>query len=236
MQGFPERLLAWRCRHASMVIAFLATGFMWHVLPAMGQQSAPRSTEPGKVEKRVAPPAPLRRPVERIVPAPRKAPPPAEPLRKFVLTGVEIVGATVFEPEDFSDLYENLLGREMTETDVAELVEAVTRKYRDDGYVLSRAIAEPQSLEFGVLRIRAVEGYVDRLVLEGDTSSGASLLHAYGRKISDDRPLRQSILERYVLLMSDIPGVGIKPSLREPVTDSGTYELVLTVTRSPVSS
>ena len=236
MRDIPEDLLLRRCRHASMVMAIVVTGFMWNVSPAMGQSSAPNSTEPGKIEKRVAPPSPLRRPVERIVPAAPELPPRAEPLRKFVLTGVEIVGATVYEPEEFSDLYEDMLGRETTETDVAELVEAVTQKYRDDGYVLSRAIAEPQSLEFGVLRIRAVEGYVDRLVLEGDTSNGASLLTAYGRKISDDRPLRQSILERYVLLMSDIPGAGIKPSLREPVTDSGAYELVLTVTRNPVSA
>ena len=214
----------------------LAAVALWPVLPAMGQKLAQKSTEPGKIEKRVAPPAPLRRPVERIVPVAPEAPVPAEPERKFVLSGVEIVGATVYAPDAFSDLYEDLLGREITESDVADLVEAVTTKYRDDGYVLSRAIAEPQSLEFGILRIRAVEGYVDRLVFAGDTSNGASLLTAYGRKISDDRPLRQSILERYVLLMSDIPGVGVKPSLREPVTDSGAYELVLTITRSPVSA
>jgi len=129
-----------------------------------------------------------------------------------------------------------MLGREITEADVAELVEAVTKKYRDDGYALSRGVAEPQSLEFGVLRIRAVEGYVDRLIIEGDMRKGASQLNAFGRKIKADRPLRRSVLERYVLLMSDLPGISVKPSLREPVVDSGAYELVLTTTRRPLSA
>ena len=206
------------------------------VSPAQAQQASPNALEPGKIEKRVAPPAPLRRPVEPIAPALRDAPAPERPVAKFVLTGVEIVGATVYEPNEFSDLYENMLGREIGETDVAELVESVTQKYRDGGYALSRAVAEPQSLEFGVLRIRAIEGYVDRLVVEGDMAKDASQLAAFGRKIKADRPLRQSVLERYVLLMSDLPGISVTPSLREPVTDSGAYDLVLTTTRRPLSA
>ncbi len=222
-------------RSSGWIAGALAASILLLGIPEVhGQQVSGSATEPGKLERRITPPAPLRRPVDRIAPAPPEKPAAEVEERKFVLTGVEVVGSTVYQPAAFSLLYDRYLGQEISLAEVENIVAAVTKMYRDDGYVLSRAVAPPQALEFGVLRIRAIEGYVDRLVLEGDMSAQTSLVTGYSRKISDDRPLRQSVLERYVLLMSDIPGLDVEPSLKQTDPERGAYQLVLTIKRDPV--
>jgi hemolysin activation/secretion protein len=147
---------------------------------------------------------------------------------QFVLTGVAIEGATIFTPAQLIPLYEEFVLERISAADVTEILKRITDLYRDSGYLLSRAIAPPQDLQSGVLRIVVIEGHVERVVFAGDAADGGSL-EAYARPVTSERPLRARTLERAILLIEDLPGLSVAPSLRAINETKGVYELILEI-------
>ena len=58
------------------------------------------------------------------------------------------------------------IGRKVPLTAVYEIAKRITDRYGVDGYVLSRAVIESQTLDpaGAIVRLRIVEGYVDKVV------------------------------------------------------------------------
>ena len=226
-------------QRAAPSVPWLA-GLALLLVSAAGVQAqglVPRAAEPGQFEQRLSTPAPPTAPVAPIrVPPAEALPPIVEPARTFVLSAVVIEGATVYEPSDLAPLYSNYLAQEVSLTDVDTILAAITAKYRSDGYVLSRAVAPPQDVELGILRVRIIEGFVERVVFEGDRPGREGLLRAFGEKITTVRPLTLAALERNILLVNDVPGIRVKPSLRALKGDPGAYQLTLSLDHDAVAA
>lgn len=186
-------------------------------------------TDPGQLKKRVKPPTVVPKADDRLTlpVAPRLT--PSDPGRQFVLTGVEIVGATVYSAEAFSPLYTPHLGRRLYARDIKKILDAITAKYRGDGYLLSRAVAKPQALEFGIVRIQVLEGYISRVSINGDVKDRSGLLQRHIGRIKAAVPINIATLERSLLLMSDLPGIQLRQSIREIEGKAGVYELILQI-------
>lgn len=214
------------------LIAFCVLWSLEATTKAWAQVSRP-SSEAGQIEKRLV--KPERAPAEiEPIETPEIVAPPSEVVETFVLESIAIEGATVFEASAFEELYGDILAREITLADVETLLGAITEKYRKAGYVLSGAIAPPQSLDEGVLRIRIVEGYVARVVFEGDEPGGEALLARHAAKLTSVRPTTLAALERTILLLNDLPGLWMRSALRQVDPEAGTYELHLTLHHDPV--
>jgi hemolysin activation/secretion protein len=147
----------------------------------------------------------------------------------FVLAGVVIDGVTAFDQARLAPLYEELLARKIGAAEIETTLQAITATYRAQGYFLSRAVALPQSVADGILRITVIEGYVELLAIAHARSGDERRLRSYFGGITEKRPLTLAALERSILLVDDLPGVHIVPSLRAIDESAGTYELVLTV-------
>ncbi len=146
---------------------------------------------------------------------------PPPPLReggpnRFVLTAVEIEGASAFPPEAFAPLYDGLLARSISLNEVTALVDAITAMYREEGYFLSRAIAPAQSTSSGVLRIDIAEGYIAEVVIEGDAPA---MIKSRLSQLTKERPLRLASLDRALALIGDLRGITITSSRIEPDPD-----------------
>src|SRR6185437_10297723 len=77
------------------------------------------------------------------------------------------------------------------------------------------------------------EGFIARVVFDGEASGQ---MRRYGDQITQERTMNIATLERYVLLMNDLPGVHAE-SLLQPSPDTfGAAELVLKVERRPVNA
>jgi hemolysin activation/secretion protein len=228
------RARAWWCPVADFAVGGLAF-FLIISTAAAQSQSRDRSSEPGKADQRFE--APQLRVVQPDPVAPAPAP-AARPLpdRRFVLTAVAIEGATVFPLGEFAGLYESYLGREVGPAEIEAILGAITAKYRDGGYVLSRAIAPAQQVALGVLSIRVIEGYVERVTFSGDIAGSRRLLDRYADKIRADRPLQLGVLERYLFLMSDLPGLTVHPDLKEIEEGGGAFELGIRLSHRPVQA
>lgn len=203
--------------------------------PADAQQSGRGATDAGKIQERIERPKAEPKtvaPIEAPADVPRAAAPSAE---LFRLIGAEIVGSTVYTPERLGDFYEPYLGREISLVDVETIVNSITEQYRRDGYFLSRAIAPPQGAEFGVLRIQVVEGFIETVAIEGELPGRADLFETWKSRITAERPLKLTTLERNLLLMADVPGLTVKPNVRAIDADTGAYRLDIRLEHAPVT-
>ncbi|MCW9033488.1 MAG: hypothetical protein OQJ97_04650 [Rhodospirillales bacterium] len=185
-------------------------------LPLSGQaQTVPSGTRPGQIERQFEEFKEPRATPKVVVPETiQRAKPPANAKSvKFVLLDLNVVGATVFTKDQLSPLYKKYLGQEISLLTIYEIADALTTKYRNSGYILSRALLPRQTIASGVVRIQVVEGFVDEVIFSGDAPDKRGLLKSIGQKIVKSRPLNVSKLERYLLLMRDVPGYEVSSVL-----------------------
>jgi hypothetical protein len=69
--------------------------------------------------------------------------------------------------------------------------------------------------------LRSVELSGNEVISEGDRSLRPMLLKSRAKKIQESRPLEASVLERYLLLTDDLPGMSARAILRPSNTTSG---------------
>lgn len=215
-----------------VLMALCVLGSLAAAAEAEAQQSRP-SSEAGQIEKRLVKPERAPAKIDAIE-TPGIAAPSAEALETFVFEKIEIEGASVFAAPEFAELYTGFLARAISLADVETLLAAITKKYHEAGYVLSQAVAPPQSLDEGVLRIRVIEGYVEQVVFDGDAPGGKALLEGYAANLTSVRPTTLAALERTILLLNDLPGLWMRSALRPLDEEAGTYALHLTLHHDPV--
>jgi hemolysin activation/secretion protein len=203
-------------------------------------QVVPPSEQPGRERERFTDPqAPRARPSGPVISLPGTVAPPGAERTRLLIRSVRISGATVYNEADLAPLYQDLLGRPVTLQAVYEIARRITEKYGADGYVLSRAIVPPQSLNNrgAALRIKVVEGYVDRVEWPREKLARyRDFFTDYAAKITADRPANIKTLERYLLLANDLPGLKFATSLRASKTEPAASTLVVEVTEKPVDA
>lgn len=167
--------------------------------------------------------------VERDPTVPTVVPYQQDDADRFVLTGVTITGATAFSGEELAHLYQDYMATEVGRGDLMTIADAATAFYQGQGYTLSRAYVPPQSIMAGVIELRIVEGYVEEVLVSGET--GGVDVAAYTQRILAEKPLTQSTFERNLLLIHDLAGLQVTDiALAEKNEGSGAYTLGLTIT------
>lgn len=198
-------------------------------------QQVPTSVDPANLEKRFeSQPAPM--PGSRLdapaqMPAPRMSKEAQEQLAKkrFVLKQVIVEGATVYPKEKLQSTYAGLIGKEISLLEAQAVAQRITSMYHNDGYILSQAVVPPQTIAGGELKIRVIEGYIHNVVIDGDIQGDRQLLASYGEHLTSKRPVRVGDLERYLLLMDDLPGASAKGLVRPSSSQFGAADLVVTI-------
>jgi hemolysin activation/secretion protein len=146
----------------------------------------------------------------------------------FTLSTIALEDLTVFTAEQLRPYYESYLGKTVTLNDLTQIANAITAHYRSAGYILSRAYVPPQRVENGVVEIRIVEGSINRVRFEGvPTTSG--WLAEYADKIQNAKPLDAPSLERYLLLINDLPGVSAHAVIQPSADTPGTADVVVMI-------
>ena len=152
----------------------------------------------------------------------------------FVLGAVNIEGATVFSSEELAKSFEPFLASQVGQAELDKIAADITDRYRRAGYLLSYAMVPEQSVQSGIVRIRVVEGYVDRVRIEADARSAAAV-RSIAKGLHEDRPLRTSTLERLLGLMRDVPGVIVSDTkLSRSPSDPARHQLTITLGRNRV--
>lgn len=193
------------------------------------REAFPSSAEPSRIGQQLPPTnAPKELPRMTLPAAKPQAPTPAAQLIKFKLNQLIVTGSTLYTVEELEPLYKNYLGKMISLADLQQITDSITKKYREDGYIISKAIIPAQHIKNGIVTLRIIEGYVSNVTINGDPKGARSLLQAYGKRITADRPLNIDTLERYVLLANDIPGASVKVVLSpaQTATTSASGEAI----------
>ncbi len=216
--------------------ALAAAGFAMTLLATVASPGAATAQQlPGPAEPGVPPPAAPVIPKPAVPPSvvpeaePLAAPPGAEQVR-FVLADLVLEGVTVYQADDLKPLYSGLIGREVALTEVFAVAAAITAKYRSDGYIISRAVVPAQRIENGTVRIQVLEGFVDKVTVQG---AGPAIARDYLDRIRNVRPLTAAALERYLLLANDLPGVTARAVLSASPTVPEAADLLVTLEKKP---
>lgn len=197
----------------------------------------PGAALPGQIERQFQPlPTPRAQPPETPGAAPVQAQPENAAAIRFPLKSLSVEGATIYPEAALRPFYEGLLGKEVSLADIYGVANAITAKYRNDGYILSQAIVPPQQVSSGTVRLTVIEGYVAQVKSEGDTGGRRDVVDAIAEKITRARPLTARVLERYLLLLNDLPGVAARATLAPSATQAGASDLLIQFSRRPYSA
>jgi len=191
-----------RLARASLLLALIGPATV------CAQQPAPGRVLPAPIERaRQTPPPARAEPPERrregVAPIP-----PAQPGEvTFRLEGIALMGVSSDAPADLLQEAAPLLYKQVGLSQLKVLAANIARRYHDAGYLLAHAFVPVQTVRDGVVRIEVREGRFASCRFEGQPVSSDSPLQRYADKLCSIRPMRLETLERYLLLMNDVPGV-----------------------------
>ncbi len=153
----------------------------------------------------------------------------------FILKSVKIEGNTALSADELASEYKDAIGTKVSLANLQQIANKITVKYRNSGYILSRAVLPPQRVSDGSVTIRIVEGFVNKVSIEG-VNNESSRLAEYANKIRGAKPLDSATLERYMLLMEDLPGVSVHAVIRPAAGVPGASDVVIQVSEKPIEA
>lgn len=215
--------------------------------PAALAQAIPSPVLPGRIERELQPPqeappalAPL------LPPLAPEAPETAPSGIEFELKDVTFEGETVYTPAQIRAAVASFIGKTMTVENLPQLEEAITVMYRRDGYILSRAVVDAQTIDpqQGIVHLKIYEGYINEVRLDPldyEVGEKGALVKSILKKIAHacrdgdkpvgDKPcpLHRDTLERYLLLANDVPGVKVSAVIQPSSDAEGGADLFVTI-------
>lgn len=151
----------------------------------------------------------------------------------FVLMALTVDGVTAYPMKDIAPFYADYLTREVSMADLVRVAQAITDKYRADGYFLARAVVPPQSGPRGFVRLAVYEGYIGEVRVDGPAAGAVDALLA---GVTDVRPLKLTDLDRRLTLATDRPGLKLKTHLEPVIDDPARHRLVVYADRQRLAT
>jgi len=194
----------------------------------------PGAVEPGRDRPPLTAPAPPNFDFRIEAPS-RSSVPRAVDEIQFHLNDIQVMGAVTLSPERFRPLYQPLIGKDVSLSDILDVASAIELEYRRSGYLLVRAFVPPQRVANGVFTINVVEGFIANLFIEGGDAGTRERIRTYLQPALNSKPLRLAEMEQALLLANDLPGVAAGGLLRPSPDTPGASDLVVTLTQIPVT-
>lgn len=147
---------------------------------------------------------------------------------KFKLIKLDLAGNKIFSTQELEKLYKKEIGKTITVGDLFAIVQNITNFYRNNGYVISRAVLPPQHVKNGIVTVQIVEGFIDKVDVIGEPRGARCLIQGFGDKIdSGDKPLNINVMEKYLMYANEVPGVTAKAVLSPSKKKTGGADLSL---------
>lgn len=194
---------------------------------------------PGRVGKNISSETPEFTPTKKsgYLPPPKttKTPLPKEMYQiTLKLNKVIISGNHAISTENLETIFKPFIHQKISLAKLQDLVDSATQKYEDQGYFLSKAYLPPQQIKNGVVHVSVVEGFISKVQVQGIESARlTSFIQKYETNIIGVKPIKLANLERFLLIINDVPGFSVKSVLApDPKVPLGSV-LTLVATYKP---
>lgn len=167
-----------------------------------------------------------------LAPSPSPQPQPSQSPILIPVRRIEFVGGTLFKPQELANLARPVEGRSVPLADLQAIAEKITQQYLDRGYLTSRAVLEPQTISDGVVKIRLIEGSLEKIELSGLRRLQPGYILSRLR-LGAGTPLNKDALEDQLRLLKTDPLLSnLEASLR-PGSHVGQSVLSVVATEAP---
>ncbi len=160
--------------------------------------------------------------------------------KAFRLQNIEIKVDGESADDQLKDLYTSYIGKIFTDQDLFSLNEQIVKTYHKAGYLLPRPYIVKHDLKTGSLVIGVMLDSIKDVVIIGDGES-SELMKKYAKKIVNSVPAKTKDVQRYIGLISKLPGFTTEYTMRESDVleanpDANPIELVLITSKMKASS
>jgi len=193
-----------RVRRHTIVVCAVCTSFggvaQAQVIPDAGTILREQEQKPLEIPTR---PAPTIKQDEPARPALKPADTP-----HFVLKGFRVTGNTVFAEAELIGLVREYVGKDIGFADLEQAAARISRYYREHGYMVARAYIPAQTITTdGLVEIAVIEGRFGKVELNNKSRIRDSAARGYLEAFPGTL-VTGPALERKMLLLGDLPGVG----------------------------
>ncbi len=176
-------------------------------------------------------PAPAIKQDEPVRPALKPADTP-----HFVLKGFRVTGNTVFAEPELIELVREYVGKEVAFAELEQVAARISRYYREHGYMVARAYIPAQVITMnGVVEIAVIEGRFGKVGLDNKSRVRDSVARGYLSAFPGTL-VTAPALERKMLLLNDLPGVGQARATLRPGAQPGESDLAVELAAAPFAS
>jgi hemolysin activation/secretion protein len=154
--------------------------------------------------------------------------PPVRPPVSVDVKSIQILGNTLVETDTLHGLVADAEGKTLTLDQLDEMATRISRFYRGRGQSFARAVVPAQVIQSGIVRLLVIEARYGKVGIDNQTRVNDLLLQATAAPLKGGQPVEQALLDRSLLLMSDIPGVVVQATLR-PGDGIGSSDLSIQV-------
>ncbi|BAS57577.1 surface antigen (D15) [Leptolyngbya boryana IAM M-101] len=200
-------------------------------MPIPPPQDLPRPQPP-----QPSPPEPTPTPLpppDQLLPGltPPTPEPPENVSDTIQIKQIEIVGSTVFRPQDFAEITRKYVDRRISFAELLQIRTEITELYIKQGYVTSAAVLPPQVLTGGTVKIQIIEGAIASIDVIGTRRLNPAYIRSRIGLVAQ-KPLNVNrLLEGLRLLQLDPLIASISADLQAG-TRSGTSVLQITIAES----
>jgi len=150
----------------------------------------------------------------------------------FDLKAIRISGNTVFSEAELLEPVQELIGEPVGLADLDEITARISHFYRSRGYPVARAYLPPQEIVDGAVQIVVVEGSVGVVRIYDGSRVRTTKVRRHLRELPGS-VISAPELERTLLLLDDLSGVGSVHATLSPGALSGESDIAVDLDREP---
>jgi hemolysin activation/secretion protein len=145
---------------------------------------------------------------------------------KVKVSGFHITGQTIYTPEQLQELIKADVGRELSFSELQAVAQRITDYFNRQGYMVAKAYLPAQSIQDGLVEIVVVPGQYGGIDIRNQSRLSPQTVANLLSSLKTGDYVKKYVLERNLLLLSDIRGVSVKATLA-PGADTGKTELIV---------
>ena len=158
--------------------------------------------------------------------------------KTILLKSINFVGNRKFTNKKLNEFFEDLLGRDVTFSDLSDASIQIQSFYREKGYITTRAIIPKQDFLSGNIKVAIIESYLEDIIVTGGTIGTREYIKYMTSGVLKDN-LKNKIfkfddLERQLLLIKK-NGIGQLTSTLSKGSKVGTSLLTINIDPEPLN-
>lgn len=144
-------------------------------------------------------------------------------VEKISITGQNLYSEAVLQP-----LIKDACGKDLTLGELEVYARRITQYFREQGYLVARAVIPAQTIENGAVNINVLIGQYDQIQVQNNSTLRQTAVNRMLSPLKSGDYIQKDTLERVLLLLSDTDGIESRATLTAGSTP-GTSNLLVAI-------